>query len=41
MKAFLTGVVFMVVVSVMAWVALGSMQEPSADAYQIQGNVRL
>ena len=26
---------------VVAWVALGSLQEPSADAYQIQGNVRL
>jgi hypothetical protein len=41
MRAFLTGVGLVVAISVVAWLALGSLQEPSAAAYQIPANVRL
>ena len=41
MKAFITGVALLVVVSVVAWLALDSLEEPSSTVYRIQDNVRL
>jgi hypothetical protein len=41
MKAFISGMVLLVAISVVAWLALDSFAEPSADAYKIQENVRL
>ena len=41
MKAFLTGMVLLVAISVAAWLALDSLERPSSEVYQVEDNVRL
>jgi hypothetical protein len=41
MKAFISGMVLLVAISVVALPSPDSFAEPSADAYKIQENVRL
>jgi hypothetical protein len=41
MRAFLTGMVVLVAISVAAWLALDSLERPSSEAFQVEDNVRL
>ena len=41
MKAFLTGMVLLVAVSVVSWLALDSLERPSSQAFQVDDSVRL
>ncbi len=41
MKAFVTGMILLVAISVAAWLALDRLERPSSEAFQIESSVRL
>lgn len=41
MRAFLSGVILMVVIGVIAWAGLGTLERSSSEVYQSDRSVRL